>query len=48
MIGDDVTITILASKGNQVRIGIAAPREISVHRQEVYDAIKRCETQDDA
>lgn len=47
MIGDDVTVTILASRGNQVRIGIAAPLEVSVHRQEVYDAIKRGETQDD-
>ena len=38
-IGDSVTVTVLASKGNQIRIGIDAPREIEVHRQEVWNKI---------
>lgn len=41
MIGDDVVITIVDIRGDKVRLGIKAPQEIPVHRQEVYDAIKR-------
>lgn len=40
-IGDNVKITLLGIKGNQVRIGIDAPREVEVHREEIYDKIKR-------
>jgi carbon storage regulator len=41
MIGDDVEVTVIEIRGDKVRLGINAPKEISVHRKEVYDAIRR-------
>jgi len=41
MIGSDVTVTVLGVKGNQVRVGVNAPRDVAVHREEIYERIKR-------
>jgi carbon storage regulator len=41
MIGSDVTVTVLGVKGNQVRIGVNAPRDVAVHREEIFERIKR-------
>ena len=43
IINDDITITVVEIRGDKVRLGVEAPKEVPVHRREVYDAIKRNE-----
>tara|TARA_B100000579_G_scaffold322469_1_gene272213 strand:- start:398 stop:604 length:207 start_codon:yes stop_codon:yes gene_type:complete len=47
MVGDDVTITVLGVKGNQVRIGVNAPKDVAVHREEIYQRIQKEKTGED-
>lgn len=46
MIGDNVTVTVLRVKGNQVRLGVSAPKDVSVHREEIFERIQQEETGD--
>ena len=48
VIGDNISIMIVEIRGDKVRLGIDAPRDVSVHRREVYDAIKRKESEQDS
>ncbi|MCK9503143.1 MAG: carbon storage regulator CsrA [Porticoccaceae bacterium] len=46
VVGDDVTVTVLGVKGNQIRLGVNAPKDVSVHREEIYQRIQQEKSQD--
>ncbi len=46
MVGDEVTVTVLGVKGNQVRLGVNAPKDVAVHREEIYQRIQTEKTDD--